>query len=67
MITNSRTVTIKMTRGQALRLARLIIDRAAQLQQTGLETAKRDADSWLAINQKIIDAVERLDRSEYND
>ena len=67
MITNNRTVTIKMTRGQALRLGRLIIDHAAQLQKTGLETEKRDAYSWLAIYGKIIESVERLDRSETDD
>ena len=58
MITNQRTVTIKMTKGEALRLSRLVLNQIAILD------TKTDIQYWRNVHDAICNAVKKLDRSE---
>lgn len=64
MITNSRTVTIKMTRGQALLLSRMITNYVECLRRDELRTCDRQADNFEKIREKIQEGVKKLDESE---
>ena len=61
-VTNQRTVTIKMTRGQALRLARLITSHVAGLEQEYAHLAQ--AAEFKIIHDKIRAGVDALDQKE---
>lgn len=63
-VTNQRTVTIKMTRGQALRLCRLIGSHAEYLRRDEYRTLDRAADDWMAIHDKVRAGVDALDQKE---
>lgn len=63
-VTNQRTVTIKMTRGQALRLCRLINNHAFLVRNDALEKASSDADEWIDIRDKVRAGVDALDQKE---
>ena len=58
-ISNNRTVTIKMTRGQALKLCRLVDNQYAVLRR---EERYAAADEWLALREKIRAGVDALDK-----
>lgn len=64
MITNSRTVTIKMTRGQALMLSRMITNYVECLRRDELRTLGRQADNFEKILERIHDGVAKLDSEE---
>ena len=60
-VTNQRTVTIKMTRGQALRLCRLItliVHKSETQSEYGAVT------EWLEIHDKVRAGVDALDQKE---
>ena len=61
---NQRTVTIKMTSGQALRLCRLIDNYVFSLENDELKTADRAAEDWRNIHDKVRAGVDKLDASE---
>ena len=63
-VTNQRTVTIKMTRGQALRLCRLIVNHSETLRRDEYSTLDRAADDWMAIHDKVRAGVDALDQKE---
>lgn len=63
-VTNQRTVTIKMTRGQALRLCRMIVNHAESLRRDEYSTLDRAADDWMAIHDKVRAGVDALDQKE---
>ena len=63
-ITNQKTVTIKMTRGMALRLCRLILSHAESLRRNEYSTLDRAADDWMAIHDKVRAGVDDLDKKE---
>lgn len=61
-VTNQRTVTIKMTRGQALRLARLITSHIAGLEREYVHLAQ--AAEFKIIHDKVRAGVDALDQKE---
>ena len=63
-VTNQRTVTIKMTRGQALRLCRMIVNHCESLRRNEYRTLDRAADDWMAIHDKVRAGVDSLDKKE---
>ena len=58
---NQRTVTIKMTRGQALRLCRLI---TLMVHNSETQSQYSAANDWLEIHDKVRAGVDKLDETE---
>ena len=60
-ISNAMTVTVKMTRGQALKLCRLIVNYSESLRKDELRTCDVAADEWMKIHDKVRAGVDALD------
>lgn len=63
-VTNQRTVTIKMTRGEALRLARLVLNHAICLENDEYEDKTASVKEWKTVHDKIRAGVDALDQKE---
>ena len=62
---NQRTVTIKMTRGEALKLCSIINSYVFSLEHDELKPIRHESvDNWRNIHDKVRAGVDKLDASE---
>lgn len=59
---NQRTVTIKMTRAEALRVCRLITDFAFTLEHDDSKTCDCAVEEWRNIRDKMRVGIDKLDK-----